>query len=199
MIDFNKDYILENETVLLRPLLIEDFQYLKHFAINEPDLWKYSLQRGDGLVNFEKYILTAIDGRKQQNQYPFIVFDKRSNQYAGSTRFYDIQNKHQTTQLGFTWYGEEFQGTGLNKNCKFLMLQLAFEQLNMTRVEFRANTENIRSISAMKSIGCKEEGVLRNHLVAENGERRSSIVLSILVEEWHNEIKEKVVKMLPPF
>ena len=192
MLDFNQDYILENEVVLLRPLKLEDFENLKDFSINEPELWTHSLQRGDGLDKFKNYIQTAIDGRLQQREYPFIVYDKRTNKYAGSTRFYDIQLKHQTTQLGFTWYGKDFQGSGLNKNCKFLMLQLAFEQLKMKRVEFRANSENQKSINAMKSIGCIVEGTLRNHLVAENGERRSSIVLSILEDEWSNFVKEKL-------
>jgi RimJ/RimL family protein N-acetyltransferase len=192
MLDFNQDYILENEVVLLRPLKLEDFDNLKDFSINEPELWTHSLQRGDGLDKFKNYIQTAIDGRLQQREYPFIVYDKRTNKYAGSTRFYDIQLKHQTTQLGFTWYGKDFQGSGLNKNCKFLMLQLAFEQLKMKRVEFRANSENQKSINAMKSIGCIVEGTLRNHLVAENGERRSSIVLSILEDEWSNFVKEKL-------
>lgn len=192
MLDFNQDYILENEVVLLRPLKLEDFENLKDFSINEPELWTHSLQRGDGLDKFKNYIQTAIDGRLQQREYPFIVYDKRTNKYAGSTRFYDIQLKHQTTQLGFTWYGKDFQGTALNKNCKFLMLQFAFEQLKMKRVEFRANSENQKSINAMKSIGCTVEGTLRNHLVAENGERRSSIVLSILEDEWSNFVKEKL-------
>ena len=62
----------------------------------------------------------------------------------------------------------------------------------MKRVEFRANSENQKSINAMKSIGCIVEGTLRNHLVAENGERRSSIVLSILEDEWSNFVKEKL-------
>jgi RimJ/RimL family protein N-acetyltransferase len=138
----------------------------------------------------------AIRGRKDENAYPFIVFDKLTNQYAGSTRFYDIQPNHQTTQLGYTWYGKAFQGTGLNKNCKFLLLQFAFDQLLMKRVEFRASSENQRSINAMIRIGCKVEGTLRDHLVAENGIRRSSIVLSILENEWHTGVKKNLLNKI---
>ena len=57
-------------------------------------------------------------------EYPFIVFDKKAGKYAGSTRFYDIQQGYSTTQLGFTWYGSAYQGTGLNRHCKWLLLQL---------------------------------------------------------------------------
>jgi RimJ/RimL family protein N-acetyltransferase len=82
-------------------------------------------------------------------------------------------------QLGFTWYGKQFQGTGLNKNCKYLLLQFAFEQWQMERGEFRADNENARSIATMKSIGCKVDGVLRSNMPRRDGGMRDSIILSI--------------------
>jgi RimJ/RimL family protein N-acetyltransferase len=95
-----------------------------------------------------------------------------------------------TLQLGYTWYGEKFRGTKLNKHCKFLLLQFAFEELGMERVEFRADARNQRSIAAMKSLGCMVEGVLRSNMPLEDGGRRDSIVLSILKSEWQNGVKE---------
>lgn len=191
MIDFTQEYILENERVVLSPLQIEHFNMLKHFAINEPELWEYSLIQANTPDKMKIYIEKAILGRENNHSYPFIVFDKLTNKYAGSTRFYDIQTDNSTLQLGFTWYGKDFQGTGLNKKCKYLLLEFAFETLKMERVEFRADEENKRSINAMKSIGCKVEGVLRSNTYKPNGDRRNSIVLSILKNEWFNEIKQK--------
>ena len=153
---FDKDYILENERVLLRQLTIEDIEHLTYFSMNEPELWKYSMQQANGLENLKKYIVTALENKQNKTEYPFIIFDKQTQQYAGSTRFYDIQLKHQMLQLGYTWIGKNFQGTGLNKHCKFLLLQFAFEQMNMHRVEFRADNENEKSKAAMKSIGCDD-------------------------------------------
>ncbi len=192
MIDFNEDYILENSTVKLTPLKSDDFENLVHFSIDEPELWKYSLIQASSPEKMKIYIDKAIEGRLNKNSYPFLVFDKRTNQYAGSTRFYDIQSDNATLQLGFTWYGKEFQGTGINKNCKYLLLKFAFEVLKIERVEFRADNENIRSINAMKSIGCVVEGVLRGNNYKPDGSRRDSIVLSILKDEWNKTIKEKL-------
>lgn len=194
---FTKDYILENDIVRLRPLTTEDFKNLSTFSIHEPDLWKYSLVQANGLENLKKYIALALQAREDKTSYPFIVFDKRTQKYAGSTRFYDYQEHHKTIQLGYTWYGAEFQGTGLNKNCKFLMLQFAFETLQLERVEFRADANNVRSIAAMKSIGCTVEGVLRKNCASHSG-RRDSIILSILQKEWFQTVKatlsEKISK-----
>jgi RimJ/RimL family protein N-acetyltransferase len=194
MLNFKENYILENEMVKLRPLALSDFENLLHFSINEPELWTYSLIQANSEINLKKYIELAINGRENSKEYAFIVFDKRTEKFAGSTRFYDIQIENLTLQLGYTWYGKEFQGTGLNKNCKYLLLEFAFEILKMDRVEFRADNENKRSISAMKSIGCKEEGILRSNGFKADGTRRDSIVLSILKDEWDNDIKDKLKK-----
>lgn len=190
------DYILENNRVLLRPLQSTDIDYLLPFSEQEPELWTYSLVSAAGKNNLKSYIESALQARKEQREYPFIVFDKAANTYAGSTRFYDIQVFHQTLQLGYTWYGKEYQGTGLNRNCKYLLLEFAFDQMNMQRVEFRADNNNIRSIQAMKSIGCKEEGVLRSNCANKEGLRRDSIVLSILKKEWEESVKERLKRMI---
>lgn len=188
LLDFNTEYILENDVVKLRPLTAVDFDILAEFSISEPNLWQYSLIPANGLKNMQNYLDTALKDRTNETSYPFIVYDKRKKAYAGSTRFYDYQKVHNTTQLGYTWYGKAFWGTGLNKNCKYLMLQFAFEELGLDRVEFRADNNNERSKAAMKSIGCKVEGVLRNNCVSTTG-RRDSIVLSILKNEWFNSLK----------
>lgn len=99
-------------------------------------------------------------------------------------------------QLGFTWYGKAFQGTGLNKHCKYLLLNYAFETMDIERVEFRADNRNARSIAAMKSIGCKVEGILRSNGWTNTGERRDSIVLSILKEEWFSAVKKELKSKL---
>ena len=191
-IDFSMDYTLEDEMVLLRPLRLDDLDNLKRFSEAQPELWKYSLLSAAGEENMKRYLQTAIDNRITLKEYPFIVFDKRTHHYAGSTRFYDIQPDYQTLQLGYTWYGKEFQGTGLNKHCKYLLLSFAFEQWNMERVEFRADNENERSKAAMKSIGCQIDGILRSNVPKASGGRRDSIVLSILKNEWEGGVKERL-------
>jgi RimJ/RimL family protein N-acetyltransferase len=168
---------------------MDDWKHLLEFSLNEPEIWKFSLVRVDGEENLKRYIQTTIEAREAKKEYPFIVYNKKTKRYAGSTRFYDIQLPFQTLQLGYTWYGKEFQGTGLNKNCKYLLLEFAFEKMNMLRVEFRADNKNERSKAAMKSIGCVEEGVLRQNVPNGHGGRRDSIILSILADEWRENVK----------
>lgn len=194
--DFAQDYVLEDSHALLRPLQLSDVDNLLYFSVNEPDLWRYSLAQGGGISNLKAYIEAAVAGRSAEREYPFIVFDKVKNTWAGSTRFYDMQLAQQTLQLGYTWYGKAHQGTGLNKHCKYLLLQAAFERMNIQRVEFRADAENERSIRAMKSIGCVPEGILRSNGLRPDGSRRDSIVLRILKSEWEGGVKERLQQQL---
>ena len=194
--DFESDIILENERVLLRPLVLSDGSLLTHFVEEEPDLWKYSLVAIDNSADLENYIQTAIEARAQKTSYAFIVFDKLLNEYLGCTRFYDMQLTFQTTQLGYTWYSKKCWGTKLNENCKYLLLEFAFDQMGLERVEFRADNNNKRSIAAMQKIGCSVEGILRNHLPMPSGKRRDSIVLSILKEDWDASLKQSLAAQL---
>ena len=193
--DFTKEIILENERVLLRPLQLSDGSLLAHYVNKEPDLWQYSLAAIHNSADLENYIQTAIEAREHKTAYAFIVFDKLLNEYVGCTRFYDMQLAFQTTQIGYTWFSKKCWGTKLNENCKYLLLEFAFDQMGFERVEFRADN-NKRSIAAMQKIGCTIEGVLRNHLPMPNGKRRDSIVLSILKEDWNVSLKQALAAQL---
>jgi RimJ/RimL family protein N-acetyltransferase len=187
--NFKESYQLENSRVVLQPLQQIHAESLLHFALEEPEIWTYSLVPVAGEENLKKYISQALNAREQEKEYPFVVYDKKLEAYAGSTRFYDIQLNNQVLQLGYTWYGKKFQGTGLNKHCKYLLLEFAFEKLGMERVEFRADNDNARSVAAMKSIGCKVDGILRSNMPKMYAGRRDSIVLSILKSEWEQTVK----------
>ena len=99
---FPQDLILENEKVLLRPLQIEDIQFFLPFALNEPDLWKYSVTSPAGKEGMEKYIRSTVDQRAAKIEYPFIIFDKTQNEYAGCSRFYNIQLANLAVEIGYT-------------------------------------------------------------------------------------------------
>jgi RimJ/RimL family protein N-acetyltransferase len=194
--DCTKEYILEDNRVMLRPLILTDIAYLTPYVQNEPSIWAFSLMSICTKEDLEQYIKMALLAREEKKEYPFIVFDKQTQTYVGCTRFYDIQINAQSAQLGYTWYSQKVWGTGLNQHCKFLLLQFAFEQMQWARVEFRADNNNKRSIAAMQKIGCKVEGILRSHLPKPDGTRRDSIVLSILKSEWEATVKTNLQNQL---
>ncbi len=193
------NFHLENERVILRSLHNSDEKLLLPYAINEPEIWNYSLIQAIGKEGLKNYIDLALKAKSDKTQYPFVVIDKQNNVVVGCTRLYDLDFKNLTTQIGYTWYGKEFQGTDINVNCKLLLLQFVFEVLKFERVQLMADTRNGRSIAAMQKIGCIQDGILRKNYISANGTRRDSAIFSILKGEWESFIKVKIAGLIEKY
>lgn len=193
--DFNQELILENERVCMRSIQGVDLENLYDIATKDEDLVKYSPYKIHRTEFLNEFINTAIRERKNKNRYAFVIYDKLFNEYAGSTSIAAVSNADRRFEIGWTWLGKKFQNTGLNKNCKFLLLQFGFEKLQFERVEFKADERNTVSRRAIESIGGKPEGVLRSHMQMNNDYRRNSVYYSILHSEWPT-VKEKLIEKI---
>jgi len=181
---FNDDIILENQRALLRPVHSKDVDILFSIATEDKNLLQYSPAPVYTRELLQQYIDQAIRLRRDHQRYTFTVFDKKENAWAGSTSYLNISNPDDRLEIGATWYGKAFQRTGLNKNCKFLLLEYAFEHLHAHRVELKTDERNAASRKAIEKIGGKFEGILRSHTVMSDGYRRNTVYYSILKEEW---------------
>ncbi|MEM6698044.1 MAG: GNAT family protein [Bacteroidota bacterium] len=201
MLDFNfqKTYSLENNRVRLLPLQMEHLEHLVEPS-KDAAIWVYFLEKGNGRKNLTAYFKNALQNRALGKEYPFVVFDKLQQQYAGTTRFYEFSKELKTIKLGHTWYGKNFRGTGLNKHCKYLLFQFAFEQIGVERIGFGAYKDNVVSVAAMKSVGCQVEGILRNIFPALDGNGRADgIVMSVLKDEWSNQVKQQLAAKIESY
>jgi RimJ/RimL family protein N-acetyltransferase len=117
------------------------------------------------------------------------------NLVVGSTRYLDIRAKHRGLEIGGTWYDVAYQRTGVNTECKFLLLRHAFEVLQCARVQLKTDLRNERSQRAIERIGAMREGVLRNHVIMPDGYLRSTVMYSITHEEWP-EVKSRLEHLM---
>ena len=83
----------------------------------------------------------------------------------GSTRFLSIDPPHRRLEIGYTWIAPAWQRTAVNTEAKLLMMTHAFNELGALRVEFKTDSLNEKSRTALLGIGAKEEGTMRNHMV----------------------------------
>lgn len=192
----SNDLLLESTRFQLRLMSEGDLPQLIRYAENEPHLWRYALSPVSNREEMELYVQDALTDWQKGTAYPFVVIDKNTGSIAGSTRFYELKPHHGSTLIGYTWYGTDYQGRGINAHCKFLLLQHAFEILQLERVELRADTRNERSLAAMRKCGFTEEGILRSHFPTSDGTRRDSIIFSMLKKEWENEAMEQLLERI---
>jgi len=174
---------LENERVKLSLLDLSNYKNLIEVS-SQDSLIQYSPSDISTPEKLKAYVQVAVDGYYHKTIIPFIIFDKQTQAYAGSTRFGLINYKNKVLHIGWTWIGKQFQGTGLNMHMKFLMLQYAFEALEFDKVEFRIDERNMVSRKAVEKIGATLEGILRKDTLMRDGFKRSTCCYGVLKEEW---------------
>lgn len=174
---------LQNEIVKLEPLSIENYKNL--YAISsERDLLQYSPSDIATFQALTIYVQHALEQCEKDLAVPFIIYDKRTQRYAGSTRFMNIDWQNKVLHIGATWIGKEFQGTGLNTSMKKLMINYAFQKMEFEKVEFRIDQRNIRSRKAVEKLGAQLEGILRQNVYLNDGYKRNTCCYGILKGEW---------------
>lgn len=174
---------LTGQVVVLEPLAPEHAIGLAA-ACSDGDLWKLwytSVPKPDEMT---AWIDTALALQAAGKALPFVVRHLPSGAIVGSTRYMNIEPDRRRLEIGTTWYAKRVQRTALNTEAKFLLLRHAFESLGCLAVEFRTHFFNFRSREAIAKLGAKQDGVLRQHMVAANGTRRDTVVFSILDSEW---------------
>ena len=163
------------------------------------DFWKFMLY-GDMKIeaDFRHFVEDLLAREQKGTDLPFAVIHLASGRVAGSTRYLNIDRPNRGLEVGGTWYGPEFQRTAVNTECKYLLLTYAFEILKAIRVQIKTDLLNVRSQKAIERIGAIKEGVLRNHMILQDGRIRDSVFYSILDKEWA-EVKRKLEAMLAKY
>ncbi|RXG15835.1 RimJ/RimL family protein N-acetyltransferase [Leeuwenhoekiella aestuarii] len=179
---FSSELILENEAVLLHPLSFDDIGKIETISYNS-ELGEFGakVKNRNDLIDYFNFCLKS---KKDKELYPFIIISKEDSNPIGLTMFGNISFQHKRLEIGWTWIGEKFQGTGVNTICKRLLLNYCFNGLNLRRVEFKIDIKNQKSQIAIEKIGAVKEGLLREYNIQSYGESKGTYVYSIIKEEW---------------
>ncbi len=174
---------LNGSRVKLQPLSVEHHDNLVESS-KDGELWKlwYTTVPEPGMVETE--IKRRLTLQENGQMLPFAVVDQASQKAVGMTNYMNIDASNRRLEIGGTWYRKSVQRTGLNTECKLLLLTHAFETLKCIAVEFRTSFFNFQSRRAIERLGAKLDGVLRNHMILANGTLRDSCVYSIIETEW---------------
>jgi RimJ/RimL family protein N-acetyltransferase len=129
------------------------------------------------------YVAAALEMQAKGQALPFVVRDA-DGVVVGCTRYYDVDPVVPRVQIGYTWYAQRVQRTGLNTEAKLLLLGHAFEKLQCICVGFETSWFNQASRAAIARLGAKQDGVLRSHRRHADGSVRDTVAFSIIESEW---------------
>ncbi|MEO6351360.1 MAG: GNAT family N-acetyltransferase [Candidatus Limnocylindrales bacterium] len=176
---------LEGKVVRLEPLSLDHLPGLIAIGLDS-DIWRWMPTAIQTPGEMRTYIERALAGRESGLEMPFATIERSSGRVVGGTRYMNIEAHHRRLEIGYTWLAPAWQRTALNTEAKLLMLTHAFGPLGALRVEFKTDSLNDKSRTALSGIGAIEEGTLRNHMVTDSGRRRHSVYFSVIEAEWPN-------------
>lgn len=179
---WNELFELRGEIIRLFPISLEHLDGLWEAAKPE-EIWTFMATTIGSKEEMEQMIASSIQKRELGTEYTFTVFNQE-DQIIGSTRYLDILPEHKSLEIGSTWYHPDFWRTRVNTECKYLLLQHAFESWNIRRVQLKTDSRNLRSQKAIERIGAVKEGTLRKDRKISGGYVRDTVYFSILNEEW---------------
>ncbi len=176
---------LQGQHVTLVPLSMLHQDQLAE-AVKDGELWRHWYTLIPSPEKMGEEITRRLKLQEQGSMLPFTVMAQ--GQAVGMTTYMNIDAPNKRLEIGSTWYRANVQRTGLNTECKRLLLAHAFEQLNCIAVEFRTHFFNQQSRRAIERLGAKLDGILRNHAINTHpdaaGALRDTCVYSILNTEW---------------
>ncbi len=193
---YSEPVVLNGRHVRLQPMLPEHAEGLFEAMRGDEELWRYLPTAIPGnLSEMQGWVCERLELHQRGENLPFTVFDLASGSIVGSTSFSTISEENRNAEIGWTWYARPYQRTGVNTDCKYLLLGHAFEALGCIRVYLKTDLRNERSQRAIERIGGVREGVLRRDRVIKDGYQRSSVYYSILDDEWPG-VRARLEEML---
>ncbi len=130
------------------------------------------------------WLQATLQAAREGHEIPFAILDARTGNVVGSTRFHELRLEHLRAEIGWTWLTRRSWSTGINVECKLLLLCRAFHDAGLRRVEFKTDARNERSRGALLALGAQFEGILRKHMVVRDHGVRDSAYYSVIDDEW---------------
>jgi RimJ/RimL family protein N-acetyltransferase len=153
-------------------------------AASDRAIWRYIALDPTSPEAMAAWIDGSIADREAGTLYRFAIINQASGRAVGSTTLFDVRPQDRGIEIGWTWLGRAWQRTGINTECKYLLLRHCFETLGAIRVQLKTHRLNFQSRRAIERIGAQFEGILRNHTIMPDGTYRDSAYYSVIDSEW---------------
>lgn len=173
--------ILKGEKIVLRPFLKKDVNNLYEFK-NDWEVIKTlgGLSHGYSLEALERWI-ENIEGK--ENDIVWAIADRNNDECIGHIGLYNINYRDGKANKGTIIGYKDYMGKGIASEANSLILDYAFLQLRLHRVEATVLEDNQAIIHVKEKLGYKKEGVLRDHQF-RNGKYHNAIIMGIISNEW---------------
>jgi RimJ/RimL family protein N-acetyltransferase len=173
--------VLNGIQVTLRQLRTSDASSL--FAmLTAEEVSRFISPPPSTVEGFERFIVWA---QRQQAAGTYVCYAVTLRGFDTAIGIFQVRQTEpgfSTAEWGFA-LGSAFWGTGVFQEGAALVLEFAFDTLNVHRLEARASARNGRGNGALQKIGAVQEGVLRRSFL-RNGEYHDQVLYAIVADDW---------------
>ena len=148
------------------------------------EIWEWMPSRPLDPAVMEGWLQTAMQAEATGREYPFVVIHVATGRLVGSTRYLEVHENDRNVEIGWTWYAPDTWGGVVNPEAKYLLMRHAFEDWGAIRVALKTDIRNLHSQAAIKKLGAKYEGMLRNQRIRPDGSYRDTVIFSVIESEW---------------
>lgn len=175
--------ILQGSLVSLIPIEEHHREGL-YRVLQRPEIWQDTWLNVPSGAELERSFDDMLARRADRSRLPFVIEDRRTGAVLGTTSIGDIDAFHRNAEIGWTFLSPDYWRTGVNTECKYLLLRYGFERMDTIRMQLSVSSLNLRSQQAVERIGAVREGVFRRHRIEPGGLVHDNIFYSILDTEW---------------
>ena len=173
--------VLRGKRVSLRELRASDAASLFAMLTTE-EVARFISPPPTTVEGFERFIAWTIRQRAAGTYVCFAVTLQGFDTAIGIFQVRQTEPGFGTAEWGFA-LGSAFWGTGVYQEGAELVLEFAFDTLNVHRLEARAAVLNGRGNGALLKMGAVQEGVLRKSFL-RNGRYLDQVLYAILEDDW---------------
>lgn len=175
---FDKFPILESKRLSFRDVRNSDAEELFYMRNNDLVMEFLDTNKFKTINEAEEFIHNIIASFNNKESINWIIEDKKSNQIAGYFGYWRLDKKNCRAELGYA-LKPEFWGIGIMSETFEVLLDFAFNCLQVHSIEGNVNPRNENSIKVLEKFGFKKEAHFKENFLF-NGKFLDSIIYSLI-------------------
>lgn len=174
---------LETERLIFRAVKRSDLQDINEYASN-PKTSEFLLWEPHKSLEFTREFIELVLSRYKSGEYnDWALVHKETNKMIGTCGFTRIDQENSIVEIGYV-ISPKYWGMGYATEAASKIIEFAFDELQVNRIEAKFMFGNEASLAVMKNIGMKFEGYQRDAMFVK-GKFRTIGVASILKREYN--------------
>ncbi len=134
------------------------------------------------ITDTQEFIISTKEAQEKGRELTFVIlFQER---FVGLIGFKDIDKSNKKTEIGY-WLSENYQKRGIITQSVQRLIHLAFEDMEMNRIQIKCANGNIPSKNIPKRLGFILEGIEREGELLCDGHFTNLEVYSLLCKDFY--------------